>query len=72
MNEIIFMIEESPEGGYTAEGLGHSIYTDGETESELKENILDAVKCHFDNIASCPKVIRLHFVKEETLALAYA
>ena len=70
MNEIIFMIEESLEGGYSAEGLGHSIYTDGETISELKDNIMDAVKCHFDDFASCPKVIRLHYVKEETLAYA--
>ncbi len=70
MNEIIFMIEEGQEDGYSAERLGHSIYTDGETKSELKENILDAVKCHFDDMASFPKIIRLHYVKEEMLAYA--
>jgi hypothetical protein len=70
MNEIIFLVEESPEGGYSAEGLGHSIYTDGDTIPELKKNILDAVKCHFDDVHSCPGVIRLHYVKEETLAYA--
>lgn len=52
MNEIIFMIEEDPDGGYNAEGLGHSIFTDGDTIPELKKNILDAMKCHFDDIAS--------------------
>ena len=71
MNEIIFMIEEEQEGGYSAEGLGHSIFTDGDTIPELKTNIIDAMHCHFDEQASnIPKVIRLHFVKEETLAYA--
>ena len=65
MKEIIFLIEEDPDGGYNAEGLGYSIFTEGETEEELKENILDALKCHFDNEKDIPKVIRLHFVKEE-------
>ncbi len=71
MNEIIFMIEEDPEGGYNAEGLGHSIFTDGDTIPELKKNIIDAIKCHFDkNSPAIPKLIRLHFVHEETFAYA--
>jgi hypothetical protein len=48
MSEIIFVVEDSDEGGYTAKALGHSIYTEGGTLDELKENIQDAVKCHFD------------------------
>ena len=48
MNEIIFVVENSDEGGYTAKSLGHSIYTEAETLDELKENVKDAVKCHFD------------------------
>lgn len=59
MKEIIFLIEEDPDGGYNAEGLGYSIFTEGETEEELKENILDALKCHFDNEKDIPKIIRL-------------
>ena len=47
MSEIIFIVENSDEGGYTARALGHSIYTEGETLDELKENVKDAVKCHF-------------------------
>ena len=71
MNEIIFMIEEDSDGGYNAEGLGHSIFTDGDTIPELKKNIVDAMKCHFDEHSSViPKLIRLHFVHEETLAYA--
>ncbi len=48
MSEIIFIIENTDEGGYTAKALGYSIYTEGETLDELKENIKDAVKCHLD------------------------
>jgi hypothetical protein len=48
MSEIIFVVENSDEGGYTAKALGYSIYTEGETLDGLKENIRDAVKCHFD------------------------
>ena len=46
--EIIFLVEESPEGGYEAKALGFSIYTEAETLDELKHNIRDAVQCHFD------------------------
>ena len=67
-NEIIFYIEESIDGGYEARALGHSIFTQGDTSDELKENIRDAVKCHFDE-KEIPQVIKLHFVKEEAIAL---
>lgn len=68
MNEIIFLVEESDEGGYVAKALGESIFTQAETVAELKEMIKDAVRCHFD-INKLPKMIRLHFVKEEVFAV---
>lgn len=67
-NEIIFYIEESLEGGYEAKALGYSIFTDGDTLEELKENIRDAVHCHFDD-NDMPQVIKLHYVREEAIAL---
>ncbi len=66
MNEIIFLIEEALEGGYTAKALGESIFTEGETVEELKNNIKEAVECHFDE-GKKPKIIRLHWVKEELI-----
>jgi predicted RNase H-like HicB family nuclease len=66
MTEIIFIIEESSEGGYQARSLGHSIFTEGETIEELKENIKEAVHCHFE--VDMPKIIRLHYIKEEIIA----
>ncbi len=67
MNEIIFLIEEALEGGYTARALGESIFTQGETFDEIKRNIKDAIDCHFDDDKK-PKLIRLHIVKEVILA----
>lgn len=66
MNEIIFLVEESSEGGYTARALGHSIFTEGDSLAELRTNLQDAVKCHFEE-GEGPKIIRLHQVHEEVI-----
>jgi len=68
MSEIIFIVENSDEGGYTAKSLGYSIYTEGETLDELKENIKDAIKCHFEE-KEIPHIVRLHIVKDEVIAI---
>ena len=68
MNEIIFMVQEPPEGGYSAEALGHAIFTVADTLQELNEMVRDAVICHFEE-ESRPKIIRLHFVREEVIAV---
>jgi len=68
VSEIIFYIEESFDGGFEARALGHDIFTDGETVEELKTNIKDAIHCHFDD-GEAPQIIRLHFVREEAIAL---
>ena len=64
--ELIFMVEEAPEGGYTAHALGYSIFTEAETVEQLRVEVLDAVRCHFDE-AKRPRVARLHFVRDEVL-----
>ena len=67
MNEIIFLIEESPDGGYEARALSASIFTEADTLDQLRAMIRDAVACHFDD-ADRPRIIRLHFVREEVIA----
>ena len=67
MNEIIFVIEEAVEGGFTARALGESIFTEAETLDTLRQQVRDAVHCHFDD-GKAPKVIRLRFVRDEVLA----
>lgn len=66
--EIIFIVEESPEGGYEARALNHSIFTEADTFEELKTMVHDAVACHFTG-KDRPSVIRLHMVKEELMAV---
>ena len=70
MKEIIFILEEDIEGGYAACALEFPIFTQGETLEELKRNIKDALRCHFDEEEKIPKVIRLHTVKEEIFSYA--
>ncbi|MCO6483044.1 MAG: hypothetical protein J5I62_09640 [Flavobacteriales bacterium] len=67
MSEIIFSVRESPEGGFEAEALGASIFTDGEDMEMLLANVKEAVSAHFEE-AEMPKVIRLHFLKEIVIA----
>jgi len=48
MSEVVFLVEEAPEGGFTARALGHPIFTEGDTFDEIEENARDAVLCHFE------------------------
>ncbi len=65
-SEIIFAVEESPEGGYEARALGHAIFTQADSFDDLKEMVRDSVRCHFDD-SDRPRVIRLHLVKDEVI-----
>jgi hypothetical protein len=65
--EIIFSVQESPDGGYEARALGYSIFTQADTLDELKRNVREAVQCHFD-AGAAPPVIRLHTVKDEVIS----
>jgi len=67
MSEIVFLVEDAAEGGFTARALGHSIFTEADSYEALREQVRDAVHCHFD-ADERPTVIRLHYVKDEVLA----
>ena len=67
MSEIVFVVEQAPEGGYIARALGESIFTEADTVEQLRSAVQEAVHCHFAEGQS-PKVIRLHFVRDELLA----
>jgi predicted RNase H-like HicB family nuclease len=68
MKEIVFIVEESQDGGYFAKAANHSIFTQGETIEELKNMISDAVRCHFDE-DDRPNLIHMHVTREETFSL---
>jgi hypothetical protein len=69
VKEIIFLVEETNDGCYVARSLGHSIFTEADSLGDLKEMIRDAVKCHFEDDAEMPKIIRLHMVRDEVIPL---
>jgi len=66
MTEILFTVEDAPEGGFVARAVGHSIFTEASDLEELRQNVREAVECHFDD-GETPKLIRLHIVREEVL-----
>ena len=68
MSEIIFEVSEDElDGGWSASALGFGIHTEGETLDELRRNVREAVDCYFDESMDRPRLIRLHYVKNEVL-----
>ena len=67
MSEIISAVEQAPEGGDTARALGEAIFTAADMEAKLHVPVQDAMHCHHDE-DQWPKIIRLHFVRDELLA----
>ena len=70
--ELIFEVREAEEGGYVARALGHAIFTEAETWQELRDNVREATSLHFENSEEAPKLIQLHFVKDELIVVEAA
>jgi len=69
MSEISFEVsEDEADGGYNASALGVGIHTEGDTLEDLRANVKEAVDCYYDETMDAPKVMRLHFVRDEVLA----
>jgi len=68
MNELIFLVEEAPEGGFVARALGVSIFTEADSLEELPDKVRDAVRCHYDD-GKAPKIVRLHHVSEDVITI---
>jgi hypothetical protein len=68
VNEILFLVEPAPEGGFTARALGESIFTEADDVASLHVQVRDAVRCHFAE-EQAPRLIRLHFTHEEVIAV---
>jgi hypothetical protein len=66
--KIVFVVQEAPEGGFTAGAVGASIFTEGDTFESLRAHVRDAVECHFEE-GHVQKIIRLHVVRDEILAI---
>ena len=64
MSELVFIVEEVPEGGYAARALNASIFTEADSLVDLRNEVRDAVRCHYEE-DQIPKIIWLHFVTDE-------
>ena len=70
MTDVIFEVtEDEVDGGYSASVLEHGIHTEADSVEELRRNIKEAVDCYFDDTMLRPKLIRLHFPRDEVLGL---
>jgi hypothetical protein len=69
MSELVFLVEEDPEGGFLARALGEAIFTQADDLATLRERVMDAVRCHFPEADQRPTVVRLHQVHDEVIAV---
>jgi predicted RNase H-like HicB family nuclease len=69
MKELVFEVAQESDGGFTAEALGESIFTQADTWQELRANVQEAVEGYFFDKQK-PSAIRLRLVRDEVLAIA--
>jgi hypothetical protein len=70
--ELIFEVRDAEEGGYCARALGHAIFTEADTWEELRSNVLEATSLHFEASAAHPRLVQLHYVKDELIPVEAA
>ena len=70
--ELVFEVREAEEGGYIARALGHAIFTEADNWEELRVNVREAASLHFEEATVRPKLIQLHFVKDELITVEAA
>jgi hypothetical protein len=70
--ELIFEVRDAEEGGYFARALGHPIFTEADTWEELRTNVLEATSLHFEDSAVHPRLVQLHYVKDELIPIEAA
>ena len=70
--ELIFEVRDAEEGGFHARALGHAIFTEADTWEQLRTNVLEAVALHFEDAPARPRLVQLHYVKDELIPLVAA
>ncbi|WP_321476908.1 2-phospho-L-lactate guanylyltransferase [uncultured Paludibaculum sp.] len=70
--ELIFEIRDAEEGGFYARALGYAIFAEAETWDELRANVLEAVSLHFEDADERPRLVQMHYVKDELIPVEAA
>ena len=71
-SELIFEIRDAEEGGFYARALGHGIFTEADSWDELRASVLEAVSLHFEDATNRPRLVQMHYVKDELIPLEAA
>ncbi len=67
--ELIFEIHDAEEGGFCARALGHGIFTAADSWDELRANLIEAVSLHFEDATTRPRLVQMHYIKDELISL---
>jgi hypothetical protein len=70
--ELIFQVRDAEEGGFYARALGHAIFTQAENWGDLRTNMLEAVSSHFHDAAVRPRLVQMHYVRDELIPVEAA
>ena len=70
--ELIFEIRDAEEGGFHARALGHAIFTEADTWEDLRANVLEAVALHFEDGQARPRLVQMHYVRDELIPVEAA
>lgn len=70
--ELIFEIRDAEEGGFCARALGQPIFTEADTWEELRSRVLEAVSLHFEDSQARPRLVQMHYVKDELIPVEAA
>jgi hypothetical protein len=70
--DLIFEVRDGEDGGYCACALGHAIFTEAQTWDELRANVLEATSLHFEDGGAHPRLVQLHYVKDELIPMEAA
>jgi hypothetical protein len=67
--EVIFEVRDGEQGGFWARALGYDIYVEADTWENLSGSVIEAVLQSFASEAEPPKMVLLHYVKDELIQI---
>jgi len=70
--ELIFEIRDAEEGGFHARAVGYGIFTEAEDWDGLRANVLEAVSLHFEDATKRPRLVQMHYVRDEMIVVEAA
>jgi hypothetical protein len=70
--ELIFEVRDAEEGGFYARAFGQGIFTEADSWDELRTNVLEAVSLNFEDATARPRLVQMHYVRDELIPVEAA